>query len=1396
MGFISPTNPLDEYPVIDPLYGIDGFRNVNLLSDLDNIPNLRRRAGMVVGVSGGTQYYKLNPEPWNSTISDWTLFQTGGGGGEPFTGGTVSGETIFTNGVTATTISASTYLGLPLDIYVTGGTYNDGVTTFINNTGGTFNVSGYYTGETDNNTFTTGFTYENNTFTIFDNSGNSFNATIDVVTGLTINGTLSASTYENLPLDIYVTGGTYNDGDAIFTNNTGGTFTVSGFYTGGTDFYVTGGTFDKNTETLTLSRNDNNDVQITGFTDVYTTGFTFDPSSYDISVELNDGNILTQNLSILSSDVTITGGTYDPLNGTATFTNNTGGTFNVTGFITGFTDIQVTGYTYQDNTFTIFDSSGNTFSATIDVVTGLTVNGTISATTYQNLPLGIYGTGLTFNTNNYDLSLDGQNGTLDTISLSILASDLTVTGGTYDPNTGIATFTNNTGGTFNVTGFLTGMTDTFVTGSTYNNNTFTFTNTSGGSFSVNFNTVTGLTSTGTISSNTISATTYQNLPDNVVGNYLPLSGGTVTGNTLFSQGLTASTISASTYQNLPVTADTFTTGFSYSNNTFTINRNQGQPNLTATIDTMSGLTVNGNLTTTTVSATTYQNLPINSTITGGTFSGGTITLTNSTGGTISITGLTTVPNLSKILFVDPNGNDSTGVRGNMNLPYLTLEAAKSASTTGDTIYVFPGTYTVTTTDTEGLAKDGIAYYFSPKTIINKATLGPIFYANGFVNGFNVYGYGNFNKTGLNGAIFSSNNISVYGSVLTASVNVVGAGYTTGIKTTTGGSGIGLVINVTAVGGGGTISTFTISNVGADYKVGDIIDVVQLGGSGGKIRIDSVVNNPDKDADVSFEANDLFASNAADPDPSPSTRTGVFYILNTARCNIKFNNLYISTTRLGFSINTSNVNVNMNSIVSVGGSLFVGPNGSLGGIGSSTLSVFGNLISAVGVNAQAFAMSSGGVGFINVQTINTPNTGAYSFGGNAATATFNVQTMGRIFGQAASTIYLNGYTSTIDGVLNLYGGVVGRINGIGGGTIQTAYGGLWSGNEAPTTMTISGGLITLEMQNQDTTTGFAISGGIVTLNGNWTNDDMGASSDLTGGTLIINGDYEYGGPFYLASRLYGINVAGGTLIVNGTMRVNSPSTTATYSLDASPIQFSSGKVIINGGTLISNVPQATPVRTVSANNSVTSIGSGVAGAGYTTGTKSTSGGTGTGLTLSVTNANGITNTTIVNRGSGYTVGNVITVLGGSSLATFVVTAVLEFKVYSAGMNTNLVQNGGTLAGKKKKIRVNIVAVINTQIQLNDNLGSGNIIFTANATTFPSLSQLAQALVTSINANAIQITASQDTPGSDPYFYLESDSADLGFTSSGGVNIGEIGLVPGMYPITPKVLGTIIEDVDVE
>ena len=67
------------------------------------------------------------------------------GGSGTFTGGTVTGPTNFTAGLTANTISATTYYNLPTDIRVTGGTYSAGTATFTNNTGGTFTVTGFST---------------------------------------------------------------------------------------------------------------------------------------------------------------------------------------------------------------------------------------------------------------------------------------------------------------------------------------------------------------------------------------------------------------------------------------------------------------------------------------------------------------------------------------------------------------------------------------------------------------------------------------------------------------------------------------------------------------------------------------------------------------------------------------------------------------------------------------------------------------------------------------------------------------------------------------------------------------------------------------------------------------------------------------------------------------------------------------------------------------------------------------------------------------------------------------------------------------------------------------------------------------------------------------------------
>jgi len=201
------------------------------------------------------------------------------------------------------------------------------------------------------------------------------------------------------------------------------------------------------------------------------------------NINITNGN---GSITISSIDTYITGGTYS--NGVTTFTNNTGNTFSITGYSTGYT---------------------------------LTSSGISSALGYT--PLSAY-------------------------------TDTYVTGGTYSNGTTI--FTNNTGGTFNVTGFK--INDIFVTGGTYSNGTTIFTNNTGGTFSVTgFSTGTSFTG-GTVSgattftngltATTISATTYQNLPATP---FLPLSGGTVSGATNFTSGLTATTISATTYQGLP-----------------------------------------------------------------------------------------------------------------------------------------------------------------------------------------------------------------------------------------------------------------------------------------------------------------------------------------------------------------------------------------------------------------------------------------------------------------------------------------------------------------------------------------------------------------------------------------------------------------------------------------------------------------------------------------------------------------------------------------------------------------------------------------------------------------------------------------------------------------------------
>lgn len=71
MGVLTPMDSRDDYAVTDPVYGVDGLRNVSTVNDLHTVSLTRRRPGMIVGVNGGEHYYKLKDVDWSYDMEDW-----------------------------------------------------------------------------------------------------------------------------------------------------------------------------------------------------------------------------------------------------------------------------------------------------------------------------------------------------------------------------------------------------------------------------------------------------------------------------------------------------------------------------------------------------------------------------------------------------------------------------------------------------------------------------------------------------------------------------------------------------------------------------------------------------------------------------------------------------------------------------------------------------------------------------------------------------------------------------------------------------------------------------------------------------------------------------------------------------------------------------------------------------------------------------------------------------------------------------------------------------------------------------------------------------------------------------------------------------------------------------
>jgi len=308
-----------------------------------------------------------------------------------------------------------------------------------------------------------------------------------------VDGSLSATTF-------------YGDG----SNLTG--------ISGSTDTYSTGGTYSDITDSITITNSSGGTFSITGVSDTFITGMTFNPSNYQITSKRNDGFSTTPiDLSILSSDVNITGGTYDIDTGIVEFTNNTGGTFNVTGFVSGMTDTYTNAANLSGNSITFDRNIGGVNVYNVDLLPLL------SGKTDVSLFNGYTATTETLINNKVNISLfDTYTGDTETTLLTKVGNGGNVGSGSgeiFRDKTGTTlNFRTLSGGT-NTTVITIGdinridvsvPTDlnTFVTGFTYNDlNTFTISDNLNTAFTATINQMSGLTVNGTLSATTISATT-------------------------------------------------------------------------------------------------------------------------------------------------------------------------------------------------------------------------------------------------------------------------------------------------------------------------------------------------------------------------------------------------------------------------------------------------------------------------------------------------------------------------------------------------------------------------------------------------------------------------------------------------------------------------------------------------------------------------------------------------------------------------------------------------------------------------------------------------------------------------------------------------------------------------
>jgi hypothetical protein len=331
--------------------------------------------------------------------------------------------------------------------------------------------------------------------------------------------------------------------------------------TNGTNTYVTGGTWVANTLTLGLSD-----------------GSTASPITID-----NFNNLSLYGTTNVNGDLTVTG--------TSSLQTVTSTNINVNNVYVGG---NLTANTANISTL----NSTDLFVTGTEIVNNLTITGT-----------GLYNTTPSGSNPNEIINYGYLTGFVQTADVYVTGSSLTQATNNTDTQTSQLLYHGNPiGGPYSIV-----TENTFTTGGTYDNTTknITFTKNDGttypvdlSSIDVNDTYVTGGTSTGSSNSSpdaTISLEYNQDIPN---GTYsLNYKDTFVTGGT-YSSGTISFSYNDNTKPGFTVTGidgtDTYVTGFTYNplNNTITLSQNEGEPDLFVTISSMSGLTINGNLTVT------------------------------------------------------------------------------------------------------------------------------------------------------------------------------------------------------------------------------------------------------------------------------------------------------------------------------------------------------------------------------------------------------------------------------------------------------------------------------------------------------------------------------------------------------------------------------------------------------------------------------------------------------------------------------------------------------------------------------------------------------------------------------------------------------------------------------